>query len=116
MKSRGAVTKVGCLVSLVLIAAAFYFALPAGRAYWRYMQYKNAMRDEIRFRADLSDAQLRSRLQAIADSLGLPEDAGFVTIARERRLLTIRASYEESWKLPGYEKLIHFEPRASGPY
>lgn len=114
--SRPAITKLGCLAALLLVAAVFYVALPAAEAYWRYMQYKNAMRDEVRFRGDLSDGQLRSRLRAIADSLGLPEDAGVISIDREQRILTIQASYEESWRLPGYEKLIHFEPRASGGY
>lgn len=114
--SRRGVSKVGCLLALLLLAAAIYLSLPAGEAYWRYLQYRNAMREEVRFRGDLSDAQLRARLSNIADSLGLPEDAGIVTITRESRVLTLRASYEEYWPLPWFHKLIHFEPRVSGTY
>ena len=116
LRAPAGVTKVGCLVALLAFGAVFYFGLPAGQAYWRFMQYRNAMRDEIRFRSDQSDASLRSRLRSVADSLGLPEEAGVVTIERERRVLTIEASYEETWKLPGYEKRIRFEPRATGSY
>lgn len=115
-RPRAGVTKVGCLGALLLFAAVFYFGLPAGQAYWRYMQYRNAMREEIRFRSDQSDEQIQARLQSVADSLGLPEDAGVVTIDRQRQGLTIEASYEETWKLPGYEKLLRFEPRASGTF
>ena len=113
---RAGVTKVGCLVGLLLFAAVFYFGLPAGQAYWRSTQYRNAMREEIRFRSDQSDEQIQTRLQAVADSLGLPEEAGVVTIDRQSKGLTIQASYDEIWKLPGYEKRLRFEPSASGSF
>lgn len=119
MSPRGArpgITKVGCLAALLVFAALLYFGLPAGQAYWRYLQYRNAMRDEIRFRGEATDGRLRARLGAIADSLGLPEEAGVLSIDRQRGVLTIEASYEETWKLPGYEKRIRFEPRASGSF
>lgn len=107
-------SRLGCLTGLVIVAAVFYLGLPVARAYWRYVQYRSAMQEEIRFRGDQTDARLRTRLRALADSLGLPEDAGVVTISRQNRVVTIQASYEEVWTLAGMERLIHFEPRASG--
>jgi hypothetical protein len=109
-------TKLGCLVTLLIMAAVVYFGIPAGEAYWRYLQYKDAMRQEVRFRSDLPDEQLKVRLKLIADSLGLPEDAGKVKIKREKRVITIEAHYEELIDLPMKKREIHFEPRAVGTY
>jgi hypothetical protein len=113
---RSGMTKLGCLVILLIMAAVVYFGIPVGEAYWRYLQYKDAMRQEVRFRSDLPDEQLKVRLKLIADSLGLPEDAGKVKIKRENRVITIEAHYEEFFDIPLKRREIHFEPRAVGTY
>jgi hypothetical protein len=103
-------------VFLLLISAVLYFGVNIGEVYYRYFQYKELMAQEIRFRSDLADATIKRNLQAIADSLGLPEDAGAVVITRDRGRIEIESHYEETVDLPGFKRDIHFEPKASGTY
>jgi hypothetical protein len=112
---RGA-TKLGCLVQMLVLVAVGYFGMNAGEAYWRYLKYRDAMRAEVQFRAGQPIPQIRARLTRIADSLGLPEDAGIVLVKKERGIITIEAHYEETIELPGFRRELHFEPRARGSY
>jgi hypothetical protein len=114
-KRRGA-SKMGCLFTLLIVAAVLYFGVNAFEKYYLYLQYKDAMAQEIRFRSFLPDTKIRENLRLIADSLGLPEDAGIVTVTRDRGVMTIESHYEELIELPGYKKEVHFEPKASGTY
>jgi hypothetical protein len=114
-RRSGAVT-LGCLVWLLIIAATAYFGMGAAEKYIRYAKYKDAMAQELKFRAKLPDWQLRNRFKFIADSLGLPEDAGIVTITRTPGRIKVAAHYEETFDLPGFKKDKHFEPSASTSY
>lgn len=116
MVSRPGATKLGCLLSLLLLSATLYFGINAGEVYYRYLQYKDAMQQEIRFRSYLPNDKIKSNLRAAADSLGLPEDAGLVTITRAAGQITIESHYEEILDLPGFKREVHFEPRAVGTY
>lgn len=112
---RGA-SKIGCLFFLLIVSAVLYFGVNAFEKYYAYLQYKDAMAQEIRFRSFLPNDRIKANLRAIADSLGLPEDAGVVTITRQSGQMTIESHYEELIELPGYKKEVHFEPRAVGNY
>jgi hypothetical protein len=114
--NRPGASKMGCLLSLLIVAAVLYFGVNAFEKYYLYLQYKDAMAQEIRFRSFLPDEKIRDNLRSIADSLGLPEDAGIVTVKRDRGVMTIESHYEELIELPGYKKEVHFEPKASGTY
>lgn len=103
-------------MTLLIISAVVYFGIPAAEVYWRYLHYRDAMRQEVRFRSALPNDQLKTRLRLIADSLGLPEDAGMVTIKRDKRVITIESHYEEMLDLPLMKRELHFEPRAVGTY
>ena len=116
MVNRRGASKIGCLFVLLLVSAVLYFGVNSFEKYYLYLQYKDAMQQEIRFRSFLPDARIRANLRAIADSLGLPEDAGVVSISRSNGQITIEAHYEELLELPGYKKEVHFEPRAVGNY
>lgn len=116
MVSRHGATKLGCLLFLLLFSAVMYFGVNAGEKYYRYLQYKDAMQQEIRFRSFLPDGKIKANLRAAADSLGLPEDAGLVTITRSGGQMIIESHYEEIIDLPGFKKEVHFEPRAVGTY
>jgi hypothetical protein len=112
---RGA-TKLGCLVYVLVLSAVLYFGVHAGEVYFRYLEYKDAMKQEVRFRTHLSDLQIKARLQTIADSLGLPEDAGKVTVTRRSGQITIESQYNEIIDLPFIKREVHFAPRATGTY
>lgn len=116
VKSRAGITKFGCLVWLLLIAATVYFGLPVGETYMRYQQYKDRMKVELRFRSGLPNERIIRNLQMAADSLGLPEAAGDVQITRRDGQITLEADYEEILQFPGFVKVIRFKPIATDTY
>lgn len=116
MVTRRGAAKLGCLMFLLVFVAVMYFGVNIGEVYYRYYQYEDAMDQEVRFRADYPPEKLKANLRAAADSLGLPEDAGLVSITKENGHITIESHYEETVELPGFRRDIHFEPRAVGSY
>ena len=85
-----------------------------GRVYLRYFKYKDAMRQEVRFASHNSDQVILRHLRAQADSLGLPEAAGEVTLQRDGRHIEIESEYYEHIELPGYVREVRFNPHAEG--
>lgn len=111
---RGAAS--GCLMMLLVGAAVMYVGIPVAETYIRYAEYKDAMKQELRFRANLSNDKIRSHLAAQADSLGLPEEAGDVTVSRNGNQVSVEAEYDETVKLLGLKRSIHYAPRAVDTY
>jgi hypothetical protein len=109
-------TKVGCLLYILLVAALLYFGIPIGEKYFKYLEYKDAMKQELRFRSNMPNDKIAAKLKLVADSLGLPEEAGDVLIERDGTTVTVEAEYEEEIQLPLFKKTIHFTPRASDTY
>jgi len=96
---------------LLILAVAAYFAVDFGEAYFRFYQFKDAMGQEARFSTDKTDAQITTRLSALADSLQLPPGAELITIERTPATITISSDYDEVIKLPlKKERVIHFHP------
>lgn len=116
VSERRGISKLGCLFSLLLIAAIVYFGLQAAEPYFRYMKFKDAMAQEVRFRGDLSDESIVARLRNVADSLGLPPEAGNIVLTRDKRVLHLKSSYYEIIELPGFHREMLFQPRADGVY
>jgi hypothetical protein len=107
-------SNLGCLVSLLLFAAVVYFGVNIGEVYFRYYQFQDAMRQEARFAAHNSDAQILRHLRAMADSLGLPEAAGVVNLQRDGRHIEMESDYYEHIELPLFVREVHFNPHAEG--
>ena len=116
MVTRRGASGAGCLIYLLFVAAALYFGIPAGEAYFRYLQYKDSMRQEVRFRANIPNDKIREHLRLVADSLGLPPEAGEVDVHRDGNLVTVEADYEEVLKYPMFQKKLRFHPRAADSY
>jgi hypothetical protein len=109
---RGA-SSIGCLLPLLILAIAIYFAIDFGEAYFRAYQFKDAMGSEARFATTRTDDQITSHLSALADSLQLPPGAELITIVRSPRTISISSDYDEVIKLPlNKEHVIHFHPIA----
>jgi hypothetical protein len=107
---RGAST-LGCLLPLLLLAVAAYFAVDFGEAYFRFYQFKDAMGQEARFATTRTDEQITGHLSALADSLQLPPGAELITVSRGTSVITISSDYDEIIKLPlKKERVIHFHP------
>jgi len=104
-------TRLGCLVTLLLVSAVAYFAFNIGEVYLRFFRLKDAMVQEARFAHNRDDEAIRLRLAALADSLGLPDDAGRMIIRRESTRIIISTSYSEHVELPMFVREFRFAPQ-----
>ena len=111
---RGA-SSLGCLLTLVLFAAAVYYGVHIGGVYLRYYQLRDDMQQQARFAGQLTDQAIRLRLLAQADSLlgQTPE----LKIERGGRPyhITIEAHYTETVDLPLFKRTFVLRPRAEEP-
>lgn len=114
VRRRSGRSSLGCLVTLMIIAAIGYFGFNAGEVYLRFFEFQDAMKQEVRFAAHNSDAVILRHLVARVDSLGLPESAGEVTIQRDGRHIEMESEYYDHIELPLYVREVRFNPRASG--
>ncbi len=111
MVNRRGESRIGCLLPVLILAVAAYFAVDFGEAYFHFYQFKDAMVQEARFSTDKTDVQITTRLSALADSLQLPPGAELITIERTTTTITISSDYDEVIKLPlKKEQVIHFHP------
>jgi len=109
--NRRGESRIGCLLPILMLALAAYFAVDFGEAYFRFYQFKDAMGQEARFSSDKTDAQITTRLSALADTLQLPPGAELITIERTPAMITISSDYDEIIRLPmKKERVIHFHP------
>lgn len=104
----------GCLVALMLVATVLYFGVGIGEHYFRFYQYQDAMRQEVKFAAHNSDALILRHLRERADSLGLPEAAGEVNLQREGRHIEMDSEYYVLIEIPLYVKEVRFNAHAEG--
>lgn len=112
--SRRGSSSLGCLFTLLVLAAIVYFGVNIGEVYFRFYQYKDAMRQEVRFAAHNSDQVILRHLREQADSLGLPEAAGLVTVQRDGRHIEMESEYYEHIELPLTVREVRFNPHAEG--
>ena len=108
-------SSLGCLVALLIVAAAMYFGVNIGETYWRFYEFQDAMRQEVRFAKQIPDDRIKLHLAALADTLGLPEEATDITVDRTKNDISVSAEYSERVELPLYVRIIRFSPRAQGP-
>ena len=111
MSARRGASRLGCLIGGLLIVTAVYFGVNIGEVYLRYYRLRDAMAQEARFAQGRDDSAIRARLRATADSLGLPPEAGRLTIQRSRGRITISSSYLEIVELPLFVREFRFSPR-----
>ena len=111
MVNRRGAGKFGCLLTLLVVAAALYFGVNAFEKYYAYLQYKDAMAQEARFAHNRDDNAIRLRLAALVDSLGLPDEAARVVVNRDAARIVIKTSYTERVELPLFVRELHFEPQ-----
>jgi hypothetical protein len=116
VRARAGKGTLGCLVSLLFVAAVAYFSFNIGQTYWSYLQFRDRMRQEARFAQHRSDALIVRRLREYADSLGLPEGARKVHVRRRGRTIEIWAEYYENVELPLVVKEFYFHPQAVGTF
>jgi hypothetical protein len=113
---RSGKSTLGCLASTLLVVAVVYFGVTLGEVLWNYYQFEDAMKQEVRFSSTRTDAVIKRRLAAFADSLGLPEAARNIHVKRSNKVILIWAEYYHNIELPGFVKEIRFSPQATGPF
>lgn len=116
VRRRHGLTTMGCLVSVLVAAAIAYFGFGIGEHYFKFYQYQDSMRQEVRFAAHNNDVLIQRHLRERADSLGLPEAAGEVTIQRDGRHIEIESEYYVHIELPLMVREVRFNPHAEGIY
>jgi hypothetical protein len=112
--ARRGLSSLGCLFMLLLAAAVIYFGVNIGDHYFSFYQYQDSMRQEVKFAAHNSDALILRHLRERADSLGLPEAAGEVTLQRDGRHIEIESEYYVHIELPLMVREVRFNPHAEG--
>lgn len=113
--ARRGMGTLGCLFSLLIIAAIAYFGDKVGTVYWHLYEFQDDMRQDLQFANRKTNDQILVHLRASADSLGLPDDAKQITIHRTERTITIESDYDEDVELPLHSRELHFHPHAEGP-
>jgi hypothetical protein len=73
------------------------------------------MRVDAEFAARKTDDAIRAHLKALADSLGLPDEAHNIGIRRHPGSITIWSEYDEVLDFRIYRRPVHFIPTAEGP-
>lgn len=110
---RAARGKLGCLLVLLVLAAVVYFGVDVGEVYWRYYQFRDAVEQEAQYGTTRSDDEIKLRLIALADSLGLPDEAGRrLQVRRSANRLVIETEYTEHIDVPLYKRDVKFTPSA----
>jgi hypothetical protein len=113
--SRRGASMFGCLFSLLIVGAICYFGIGVGQKYWRFYQFQDDIRQEVRFAAHTDNDAILRHLRASADTLGLPDDARQIVIHRSDKAISVEAEYDERITVPGYGRDVHFHPHAEGP-
>jgi len=116
VRTRRGAGRIGCLLMLLVVTAIGYFGFNLGEAYLAYYRYKDRMKGEAEFAAHKTDAVIKMRLQAFADSIGLPEPADKVVVRRGEHDIFIYANYIVRIELPGHVREVHFNPTATGKF
>jgi hypothetical protein len=106
----------GCLVSLVLFAAALYYGVNIGQVYLRYYQLIDGMRSQARLAPSLQDDVIHRRLNAQADSLFPGPGPRFkITRSMNPRRIVIETEYSDQVDLPLFKHTFVMRPRAEEP-
>lgn len=105
-------TRLGCLFTLLILAAVGYFAFQVGEVYYRFYRFQDAMAQEARFAARRDDGEIVARLRATADSLDLPETAARIRVRRTADRISIFSEYYDRLPLPFVTREVYFTPHA----
>lgn len=112
--SRRGGSKFGCLGTLAGLVVMLYLGILFGRPWFRYQRWNDEMRTVAGFATALPDSAMRARLEAQADSLGLPLTAKRkLTLKRltNPARMEIRSEYTEKVNVPFIgQKVLTFTP------
>lgn len=111
MTSRRGASRLGCLFTALVLVTIVYFGVNIGEVYFRYFRLRDAMMQEVRFADTRSDAGIRIRLDAVADSIGIPQSRESFRIERSPARIVLHTEYTERVELPLFARDFRFTPR-----
>jgi len=108
--------KLGCLFSLLLLAAVLYYGIDYIGIRLKAYQMQDEVTEQASFASVIDDVTIRNRLVEQADKLGIPLGPRQWQIRRVRvntgggRRITISGTYTDSMvvALPGFRKVFKF--------
>jgi len=102
-------------MQLLVLGAIGYFGNGAAQVYLRYLTFKDVVTNEFTLNAGRkSIPEWRNRIQFLADSLEMPEEAGIAVVRRTNKQAFLEVHYDEEIVLPGFKRDVHFEVKAQG--
>ncbi len=115
--SRLGKSRVGCLVSILVMVLIGYTAVNVGTVYYRYWRLLDTMKQQARMAPGLDDDVILRRILAEVEELKLPDDARRVRIQRLARPREIRitTSYPDTLVFPFYTRPITVRLEARQP-
>jgi len=114
IRTRRGASTIGCLLSVLLFAAALYYGVHIGQVYLRYYRLVEEMRTQARLAPGLEDEVIRRRLVGKTAELDLPAEASRFTILRPSRqppMIIIETRYREEVDLPLFRHTFRLHPR-----
>ena len=109
--------KIGCLLVLAVLGAAFYFGSDVAEMYFRFYRFRDAVEQETQYGTTRTDDEIKRHLAAVVDSLGIPEEATRrLEIRRSANRLVIETAYTEHVDIPFYKRDIRFAPSAESRF
>lgn len=112
VRDRRGVTRIGCLLTLLVVVTVAYFGIPIAGMYIRYIRFENEMQSQASFAPSIDDGTILRRLQQKITELGLPDEARRIQINRTTtpREIRIATSWSENIVLPFYTYTITLRP------
>jgi hypothetical protein len=116
VRSRRGASRIGCLFTLLVVAAVGTFGYYYGSAYLDFVRFQDEMKSEAKFAAHSTDAEIKARIEALADTIGLPASAKRVTVRRGPHEIIIYSTYFINIELPLFAREFQFNPSATGKF
>ncbi len=116
-RSIRGVSRVGCLLFVLLGAVIGYYGVGIGSVYFSYWRFREEMRSQARLAPSIDDAAIHRRLIRTIEELNLPEEARSVTIKRmaRPRQIQISTTYHVVLQFPFFTYVVTFTPSANQP-
>lgn len=109
--NRRGVTRVGCLVWVLIGVVVAYTVVEAAEVYLPYWQIRDTMKTQAEFAPSITDDVIRRRILDRMDELGLPDAAARTLVIRRRqREITISTTYQAILELPFVTRIITLRP------
>ncbi len=109
--NRRGVTRVGCLVWVLIGVVLAYSGVEAAEVYFPYWQLRDTMQSQAEFAPSITDDVIRRRILNRMDELDLPDAAARnLVIRRRNRQITISTTYQATLELPFLTRFVTLSP------